>query len=90
MAVAGGVDDDVEAPEVPVRGRDRGEVELAVPTSSSIGSAASPYSLLISWSSSARRAATATRSPRSSAATAHSRPSPLDAPVMNHVFTNQD
>ena len=32
------------------------------------------------------RAVAATRSPRSSAATVHSRPKPRDAPVMNHVL----
>src|SRR5579863_9917018 len=51
-----------------------------------MGRAASPNSAASSSSRAVRRAATATRSPRSSAAIAHSRPNPFDAPVINQVF----
>src|SRR4051812_48738595 len=55
-------------------------------TSSRSGSSASPYSAASSSSALGSRAVPATRSPRCSAALAHSRPKPRDVPVMNHVL----
>ncbi len=55
-------------------------------TSSRRGSTASPCRSTSASRAEVSRAVAATRSPRSSAASAHSRPKPLDAPVMNHVF----
>lgn len=55
-------------------------------TSTRSGSTASPYFSTRSSKADAERLVTATRSPRSSAASAYSRPNPFEAPVMNHVF----
>jgi hypothetical protein len=55
-------------------------------TSSWSGRIASPYFSTSSSNVEMSRAVAATRSPRSSAASVHSRPKPRDVPVMNHVF----
>src|SRR3954452_3046238 len=55
-------------------------------TSRAIGRIASPYFCTRSSRELMSRAVAATRSPRSRAAIAHSRPKPRDVPVMNQVF----
>src|SRR3954453_22983803 len=55
-------------------------------TSRAIGRMASPYFCTRSSSELTSRAVAATRSPRSSAAIAHSRPKPRDVPVMNQFL----
>jgi hypothetical protein len=89
QAVAGVVDHDVEAAEVVDGllhgggdGRPVGDVDLQ-------GRMASPY-LTRSSNAPADRLRAATRSPRSRAASVHSRPKPLDAPVMNQVLRPVD
>ena len=68
QAVAGVVDDDVEAPEVLVGLLHRRETAARSVTSNRIGSSASPYCSTKSSSDAVSRAVAATLSPRSSAA----------------------
>ena len=86
LAVAGIVDDDVEAAEALVGLGDRGvDGRLVVdvePGRRRRRRTFRPDPRV----STASRAVAATRSPRARAASAQMRPNPLDAPVMNQIF----
>ncbi len=87
LAVAGVVDDDVEAAELLVRRADRGERAVPVGDVEAAAAAAGRRtSRRGRRGSTVSRAVAATESPRSRAAIAHSRPKPRDAPVMNQIF----